>query len=365
MSIKVITPWDEWCAERKLPQQSLAGTSTSGVFVSPWKDATQDGEGNWVLPEYPCEIPGLANDDPRNQKWRPGEYIEGVDNVTESKETNQLMEWGGQKMWEGDVPPADWNPGKFSEDVQRVLKVPHMPGQPLKETYARLKALDPRPFEDKWFEEIHRDLPDNIGFIRKCIQWAEGFGIHSEQNPGEWQGMEDELVPSVYVTPRSDAVTICVGIAGQTEQDFWVAGVEYDYVDWLYAKDQEGKIIQIQSVMSMGMSKCSFTSYTFVPPKGTTSITPLASFKIRGVWEGTPITWDPSVDNDTMQWFTDMSPEMRLELAEREKLTGVAKKQVEAIRFPKNRKREPVLWPENSWEGNAIKARLWDEQHQD
>ncbi|CAE8702963.1 unnamed protein product, partial [Polarella glacialis] len=63
------------------PLAPLLCTAQGKASVSPWVDAKQDEEGKWHLPEYPCEIRGLAPDDPKNQSWRPGEYQPGVDNV--------------------------------------------------------------------------------------------------------------------------------------------------------------------------------------------------------------------------------------------------------------------------------------------
>lgn len=58
-----------------------------------------------------------------------------------------------------------------------------------------------------------------------------------------------------------------------------------------------------------------------------------------------------------------MDPKQRKLLADPSLLQGKAKTEVDAIKLPKRVKEMPVLWPENSWEGNAAKARLWDELH--
>lgn len=335
-----------------------------GDYVSPWIDATVGADGHWQLPQYPCEIKGLAPDDAKNKGWTPGSYQDGVDN-TDRDEDNQVREWGGQKMWEGDRPPRDWNPAKYPENVQALLKVPHMPGQPVKEMFARMKALDPRPFQDKYFEEILRDMVPEWPALLRLTQYAEGFGVHTEEAPAEWAGQEDELVPAVYPTPRPATVTICVGIAGYDSSlgppTIEIPGTEYDYLEFLYAKDQEGKVIQILPFPNYGYTPATFHTYSFIPPKGTSSITPFACFKLRGVWSGRPIEWDPDVGSEEMQWFTDMEPELRLQLADKGKLQAKSKAQIAAIRYPKAEKALPKLWPENSWEGNAAKARVWDE----
>lgn len=347
---------------------TAANSSPSGVYISPWVDAVKDAEGNWELPEYPCEIKNLAEDDPKSEKWKPGDFKMGVDN-TDLDENNQLREWGGQKMWEGDRPPSDWDRKfrKYPQNIQKLLKVPHMPGQPVKEMFARMKALDPRPFEDKHFEEVLRDLPESWAPMLRRVQYAEGFGIQTEEDPGEYAGQEPELVPAVYVTPRPDTLTVCVGIAGYDPKKgpprVEIPGVEYDYLEFLYCKDQEGKLIQIVPFENCGMYPAIFCTFSFIPPVGTTSITPYACFKLRGVWKGEPIEWDETVGSPDMKWFTEMAPEMRMMLAEKGKLEGKGKAQVEQIRFAKSRKQEPVLWPENSWEGNAAKARMWDQMN--
>lgn len=340
----------------------------AGLCVSPWIDAVQDKEGNWPLPEYGCEIQGLAQDDPKNKKWVPGEFEKGVDNVDTDPENNKVREWGGQRLWEGEIPPPDWDPKKYAENVQNLLQVPHLPGQPVKEMFARMKALDPRPFEDKYFGEIRRNLLESWPTMLRYSKHTESFGVHTEEEPAEWKGQEDELVPAVYPTPRPDTVTICVGVHGFDDTNepptMLLPGSEYDYLEFLYAKDQEDKVIQIMPFNNCGMNPALFCTYSFMPPKGTTSITPYACFKIRGAWKGTTIAWDAAAGSDDMQWYTDMSPEMKLAFTDRDKLQGKARAQVEAIQHAKGKKPQPVLWPENSWEGNAAKARMWDQLNQ-
>merc|ERR1711924_111878 len=92
-------------------------------------------------------------------------------------------------------------------------------------------------------------------------------------------------------------------------------GAEYDYLEFLYARDQDERVIQIRPFTSCGIMRHRFSTYSFVPPRGTTSITPYASFKIRGVWKGASIEWNAKIPNEDMDWFTDMSPEMRLRFA--------------------------------------------------
>jgi len=160
-------------------------------------------------------------------------------------------------------------------------------------------------------------------------------------------------------------VTICVGVAGHDSKSgpptLDIPGAEYDFLEFLYAKDQEGKLIQIMDFDPTGFTPSVFYTYSFVPPPGTTSITPFAAFKVRGAWRGAPIEWDPNVGSEEMRWFADMGPEVRAVLADSDKLDARARAQVLAVRHGKNRKAPPVLWPENSWEGNCAKARAWDE----
>eukprot|EP00930_Biecheleria_cincta_P022704 TRINITY_DN16545_c1_g1_i1.p1 TRINITY_DN16545_c1_g1~~TRINITY_DN16545_c1_g1_i1.p1 ORF type:complete len:372 (+),score=70.51 TRINITY_DN16545_c1_g1_i1:39-1154(+) len=337
-------------------------TSASGqVQVSPWIDATKDEEGKWQLPKYPCEVRGLAPDDPKNVSWRPGEYAQGVDNTDHDK-NNILREWGGQKMWEGERPPREWNSRRLPPHMQELLKVPHMPGQPMKEMFARMKALEPRLFTDKYFTEVKRNLPQAWPHLLRRIRWAESFGINTEANPAEWAGQEKQLVPAVYLTPRFDTVTVCVGTSGASSSSSKVIpGVEYDYLELLYAKDQEGKLIQVVPFESCGMTPAVFWSYSFIPPKGTTSITPFASFKFRGVWKGDDIEWDSAVGSQDMDWFTNMDAETRRHMADPALLEDRSKAEVDAVKVPKREKEVPVLWPENSYQGNAAKARMWDQ----
>jgi len=351
---------------RNSPDDGLAACVSflkEGEFVSPWIDASKAGDGTWQLPQYPCEIKGLPADDPKQKEWTPGEYETGVDNV-DLDPNNQIREWGGQKMWEGDRPPREWDLHAHPENVQALMQVPHMPGQPVKEMFARMKALDPRPFQDKYFDEILRDMLPEWPALFRHARYAESFGIHSVQAPAEWAEQTDELVPSVYPTPRPDAVTICVGLAGHdVSQSLLPAdlpGAEYDCLELLYAKDQEGKLIQIVPFPNYGMTPTVFHAYSFIPPKGTSLIKPYACFKIRGVWSGAAIEWNPEVGSEDMQWFVDMEPGMRAQLADRSKLQTKSKSQIAAVRHSKGQKAKPVLWPENSWEGNAAKARTWD-----
>merc|ERR1712232_53174 len=167
---------------------------------------------------------------------------------------------------------------------------------------------DPRPFEDKHFDEILRNLPEGWPKMLRLIRWAESFGMHSESSPAEWAGQELELVPAAYVTPRPDAVTICVGdLEDRPEegQQALRAGCEYDYLEFLYARDQNNKVIQIRPFTSNGILRHRFSTFTFVPPQGTSLITPIACFKIRGVWKGDPIVWDAEVPNKDMEWLAD------------------------------------------------------------
>lgn len=334
--------------------------------LSPWHGAKQDHTGEWHLPYLPCEIKGLAKDDPRNQPWRPGEWVPDVDNVDQD-ENNERREWGGQKMWEGEVKPSDWDPKRLPDSTQRLMEIPHMPGQPMKEMFARQKALDPRRFEDKLYDETVRVLPDGWQTMVRHVRWAEEFGVHTKESPAEWRGLELESSPAVSTTLHADIISLCVGYVKSEESgdggatELAVPDAEFDCLDYLYAKDQEGKIVTIQPYTPLfGSQKSSLVQYSFIPPEGTSSITPFACFRLKGVWQGPSIVWDPEIKNKEMQWFTDMPPEMRRVLCEPEKLTGKNKVAVARIKYPKAQKQEPVLWPENSWEGNAAKARLWD-----
>lgn len=329
--------------------------------LNPWTDAKLDDSGQLQLPEYPSELPG----DPLVARtWKPGDYTDGVDNIERNVEGNAVKEWGGQKAgYTGDNPQfSNLDPFTYPENVQNLMKVPHMPGQPVKEMFARLKAVEPRIFEDSDFCSIQRDLPQEWRKYIGYTQWAEGCGINTEQAPSEWQGHELECVPAVYVTLRPDTVSLCVGIARDADEEGAnpAHGTEYDFLEYLYAKDQEGKVIQIIPYKSLGVERISFAQLSFVPPKGTSSITPYACFKIRGVWEGERIPWDRDIENPDMQWFTEMSVEERSALGDVDKIDAPA---AEKSRQRKTRKQLPKLWPENSWEGNAAKARFWDETH--
>jgi hypothetical protein len=140
-------------------------------------------------------------------------------------------------------------------------------------------------------------------------------------------------------------------------------GAEYDFLEYLYAKDQEGKVINIQDYKCHGIEKLSFVEYSFAPPEGTSSITPYACFKIRGVWKGEKIEWDPYILNPDMDWFTEMPFEERIKLADEDKLQVPPEEEGQPSRKRKTRKELPKLWPENSWEGNCAKARNWDLMH--
>lgn len=331
--------------------------------LSPWHGAKQDEHGEWQLPLLPCEIRGLAWDDPRSRPWRPGEWTPGVDNVDQD-ENNERREWGGQKMWEGEEKPPDYDPTGLPDDVQRLVEVPHMPGQPMKEMFARQKALNPRRFEDRLFDEAVRTLPEGWQAMVRHVRWAEGFGVHSEEAPAEWRGLELESSPAIGATARPDIVSLSVGVAKTREAGeaavLPVPDAEFDSLEYLYAKDQEGKTITISAYPPSGIQRGSAVQCSFIPPEGTTSITPFACFRLTGAWRGTSMVWDPKVKNKDMLWFTDMPPEMRRALCEPDKLSGKNKVAVAKIKYPKAQKQEPILWPENSWEGNAAKARQWD-----
>mmetsp|Transcript_28146 Transcript_28146/g.51468 ORF Transcript_28146/g.51468 Transcript_28146/m.51468 type:complete len:401 (-) Transcript_28146:100-1302(-) len=362
------------------PNPAAGLISSMGVatgLVSPWTDAKKDGSGKWILPAYDCEIKGLDGEDPKNTKWTPGEYGEGIDNVMNDSEGNKIKEWNGFGVVDEDTE-LPFDPSLYPEVVQNLVKVPHMPGQPMKEMFARLKAVEPSLFEDKYANDILKALLPEWKKYSGYTKWAESFGIHTDKEPGEWAGQQMEVCPSAYVTPRADAVTICVGIAKEApkappkggalaieEEEDWpvaeVPGAEFDFLTHLYAKDQEGKVFAIFPYESHGIRKVSFATVSIVPPKGTQTITPYASFKIRGVWRGRTIEWNPEIENEAMQWFTDMTPETRKELADPNLLSGESADAISNIRYKKSRKQLPVLWPENSWEGNALKARMWDQ----
>lgn len=355
-------------ADKNYPLAPSLNKSSVGIYVSPWVDGIKDKDGVWHLPEYECEIPGLNEYDPRNKKWSPGDWTPGVDNVApDPEDETKFREWGGQKLWPGEVKPPDWEKtlAGFPEEVQEVLKVPHLPGQPLKEMFARMYAMDPRPFQDKHFEEAYRDLPKDEKKMRRFAKAKEDAYVHTEQDPAYWEGMEELSVPAVYPTPRPDTVTICVGIAGYDEaQDGPLPEhpeAYYDYLEYLYAKDQEGKVIQIRAGENCGMTKTIFNTYSFVPPVGTKSITPYAVFKIRGAWKGMPIVWDETVGSEEMLWFTKMPVEERMKRTDKMSATKKFQKEALSMKRPKEQKMlKPVLWPENSWEGNAARARTWD-----
>jgi len=287
-----------------------------------------------------------------------------VDNVEKNAQGNNIKEWGGQKTgYAGDMQFSNLDPFDYPDNIQNLMKVPHMPGQPVKEMFARLKATEPRIFEDPDFCSIQRNMPEEWRKYVAYTKWAEGCGINTEQAPSEWQGHELECTPAVYVTLRPDTVTLCVGIAGDPDEmgsSDVAEGTEYDFLEYLYAKDQEGKVIQIMPFKSMGTERISFAQYSFVPPQGTSSITPYACFKIRGVWEGERIPWDRFEVNPDMQWFTDMPVEERAALGDPDKLE--LRQDEERPRQKKSRKPLPKLWPEDSWEGNAAKARLWEQR---
>merc|ERR1719287_42536 len=107
----------------------------------------------------------------------------------------------------------------------------------MKEMFARMKAVEPRSFEDRHFDDIFRDLPSRWRTMSRQVAWAEGFGVHTEDEPAEWRGLEEWLTPAVYVTPRPDTVTICVGALGaEAEHRFhdvlstMEPGAEYDFL---------------------------------------------------------------------------------------------------------------------------------------
>ncbi|CAJ1433897.1 unnamed protein product [Effrenium voratum] len=226
------------------------------------------------------------------------------------------------------------------------------------ETFARMKALEPRLFEDRYFKDIFRDLPKDWRYLLQRISWAEKRGIFTAQQPGHFAGQEDLLVPAVYHTPRPDTATICVGDSGRAPL---TPGYEYDFLDLLYVKDQEGKVVQVVPWECCGISPAVFWTYSFKPPKGTTCLTPFAAFKLRGVWQGEAVEWDPDQGSEDMDWFTNMAPELRRELADPGLLEGKHKAEVENISSAKREKELPVLWPENSWQGNLAKAKVWDQ----
>mmetsp|Transcript_87993 Transcript_87993/g.138944 ORF Transcript_87993/g.138944 Transcript_87993/m.138944 type:complete len:396 (+) Transcript_87993:83-1270(+) len=334
--------------------------------ISPWVDAKVGEDGVLQLPLYDSELP---NANP--SKWVPGEFTAGVDNIEKNAEGNSVKEWGGMKVSPG---PAGFDsradllvdPTVYPPHIERLMKVPHMPGQPAKEMWARLKAFEPRLFEDSEFSSVHRNLPEDWRRFVGYTKWAESFGINTESVPAEWAGQELACAPAVYCTPRAEVFSICVGISATPGERVVLPeapGAEYDFLEYLYAKDQEGKVIQIQDYKSHGIEKISFVEYSFVPPEGTLSITPYACFKIRGVWMGEKLKVESPIENPDMQWFTDMPWEERKKLADASKLQASPEQEAQATSKRKTRKTLPKLWPENSWEGNCAKARNWDLMH--
>eukprot|EP00971_Amphidinium_carterae_P108743 2153241-Amphidinium_carterae.1 len=291
-------------------------------LISPWHDSQKDEHGAWKLPRYPCEIAGLPKNDMRIANWTPGEYDDGVDN----KANDEGLMWQGMKVFADEKQKHEWERHLPSRAV-KLLNIPHMPGQPMKEYFARLKAIEPRYFTDSQFEHILRDLPEGWERMIYETRWAEAFGIHTEGKVGEWVGQEAQCFPAAYCTPRDDVVTICVGLADEAAAAAASSPslAQYDYLEYLYAKDHEGKVMQIRRYETFGILKNRFSTYSFVPPRGTSSVTPIACFKIRGVWEGLTIEWDPSQKNDDMMWFTQMGPSLRSKMADPRKLRGKAK----------------------------------------
>jgi len=321
-------------------------------FISPWHDAQHGDDGTLKLPRYPCEIAGLPENDKRRANWTPGEYDDGVDN----KANDEGLMWQGMKVFDDEKQKHEWERHLPSRAV-RLLNIPHMPGQPMKEYFARLKAIEPRYFSDRHFEHILRDLPEGWERMIYETRWAETFGVHTEGSAAEWVGQEADCLPAAYCTARDEVVTICVGMADAADSVSIPSVAEYDYLEYLYAKDQEGKVMQIRRYETFGILKNRFSTYSFVPPRGTASVTPFACFKIRGVWEGLTIEWDPSQRNEDMMWFTQMGPSLRSKLANVKKLRGKVKAEVEAFlqqaASPEQSARD---WPPNSFEGNAEKA---------
>jgi hypothetical protein len=335
--------------------------------ISPWVDAKPNAEGQLQLPEYRSERSAT-----NPNTWVPGEFTEGVDNIERDADGSSIKEWGGMKMPSGPLDITQKgdllvDPTEHPEHIQRLMKVPHMPGQPVKEMWARLKAAEPRLFEDPDFVSVSRNLPENWKSFVAYTTWSESCGINSESVPAEWKGQELACVPAVYLTPRNDIVSICVGVAtpaGESAMLPEAPGAEYDFLEYLYAKDQEGKVIQIQEYKCQGIEKISFAQFSFVPPKGTTAVIPYACFKLRGVWVGERLAWDATIENPDMQWFTDMPYEQRKELGDVDKIEqSESDLQGQPTRKKKTTKQMPRLWPENSWEGNAAKARVWDLDH--
>lgn len=356
---------------------AAAGMSAHHHYISPWHGVTQNRKGEWALPTYYPELRGVRGDDPRAEPWEPGDYTAGADNVSIDPDTKEKLEWGGQKMWDGKLPPDGWDPKQYTPQQQSLIAVPHMPGQPLKEIFARQKALDPRPFLDRFFDQIHRTLPDNWRALAKHAAWFEGFGVNEEAAAAEDQM---DLIPVVHRTGRDDTVVISIGtsevdstrlrINNEDEQAYVehvvmpideqrFSAAPFDFLELLYARDHEGKLIQARRFRSKGLVKRGFVSYAFAPPQGTRSITPFACFNSRGAWRGKSIEWDPAVENEDMAWFTDMDIQTRFELAEWDKVDAAMREQVRSRQVTKKIKHELIIWPENSWQGNAAKARAW------
>jgi len=61
-----------------------------------------------------------------------------------------------------------------------------------------------------------------------------------------------------------------------------------------------------------------------------------------------------------MEWFSKMDGEKTRQLSLPDPDRQPSSK-VKAEKLPKRVKEVPVLWPENSWQGNAAKARNWDD----
>jgi len=314
------------------------------------------------------EIPKLKRDDPKCYNWRPGEWKNEVDNVDDE---GQL--WGGLKQWEGEEKPPGY---ECPEWAQKIFDVPYMPGQPLKELMAREKARDPRPSEDKFHKDKSYSMPEGWEYNLYGARLIEKFGIHTLSDMGEWEGQEADCIPEAHCAflheSQTDTVTILVGAGwfktkneteeGKNDGDVpevpEVEGAEYDFLEYLYAKDQEGKCIFIERFISPGITKDPLAAcFHFVPPKGTSKVTPYACFKIRGAWRGETIEWNSGIENEEYKWFTEMKPEMRKILADYDKLEPENKKKVDEIKYPKTRKKQPVLWGENSYEGNLLKAK--------
>lgn len=300
--------------------------------------------------------------------WQPGEFQDGVDNVDD-----EGMVWGGLKQWEGDEKPPGY---ECPEWAQKIFDVPYMPGQPLKETLAREKARDARPFEDKFHKSKSYTMNEGWEYHMFGAKEAEKFGILTEADPGEWGGQEVDCVPEAHCAfmhvSQTDTVSVLVGKGwcknkyeseegkndGEVPEVEIVDGAEFDFLEYLYAKDQEGKVIFIERFFSPGITKEPLAAcFHFVPPKGTSKVTPYASFKIRGVWRGETIAWNPTIENEESKWFTEMVPEVRKVLADYDKLEPENKKKVDEIKYPKAKKRELKLWPENSYEGNMLKQK--------